>query len=355
MKKRIILFLSMISMAFLFFLSCSKDDNSLILQEIQSLKKQNDSIILILTSLQKKSDSTLNALKTTNQNVSSISSRIDSVRIQLNLYLTQITNLNTQLTQVNANVTVIKEDLVKLQQKCQELIDLLNRLINQSSTLNIGLLAYYPFTGNAVDSSGNLNNGTVSGATLTKDRFGTDNRAYKFGTNKVIDIKSPSSELNLSGGFSISSWFNLDSMATVSNISVLMSKHNGDLGNDGWTYGIWNPNSNTTSQIIGFQGNNNFNSSTYPSTEGIVKENKWYHFVVTYDNASQVIKYFLNGIQIFSKNLPFSIISNTSDITIGYQKSNSRVYKGYLAGTIDDIRIYSRPLNNQEVTDLYSK
>ncbi len=35
-----------------------------------------------------------------------------------------------------------------------------------------GLVAYYPFNGNADDESGNGNHGTVNGATPTTDRFG---------------------------------------------------------------------------------------------------------------------------------------------------------------------------------------
>jgi len=46
--------------------------------------------------------------------------------------------------------------------------------------LKDGLVAYYPFNGNANDESGNGNNGTVYGATLTTDRFGNTNKAYSF-------------------------------------------------------------------------------------------------------------------------------------------------------------------------------
>ncbi len=35
-----------------------------------------------------------------------------------------------------------------------------------------GLVAYYPFDGNANDASGKASNGVVSGATLVADRFG---------------------------------------------------------------------------------------------------------------------------------------------------------------------------------------
>lgn len=54
--------------------------------------------------------------------------------------------------------------------------------------LTDSLIAYYPFDGNALDASGNGNDGTVNGATLTTDRFGNSNSAYKFdGINDYIE------------------------------------------------------------------------------------------------------------------------------------------------------------------------
>ena len=46
--------------------------------------------------------------------------------------------------------------------------------------LNSGLVAYYPFNGNADDASGNGNNAIFNNATLTTDRFGVPNSAYYF-------------------------------------------------------------------------------------------------------------------------------------------------------------------------------
>lgn len=53
-----------------------------------------------------------------------------------------------------------------------------------------GLVAYYPFTGNANDAAGALN-GTVSGATLTTDRFGNANSAYAFNGSAAIEFQGP--------------------------------------------------------------------------------------------------------------------------------------------------------------------
>jgi hypothetical protein len=52
------------------------------------------------------------------------------------------------------------------------------------------LAAYYPFSGNVLDSSGNGNNGTIhTGVTGVADKSGIPNRAYNFDgtTNAWID------------------------------------------------------------------------------------------------------------------------------------------------------------------------
>ena len=65
-------------------------------------------------------------------------------------------------------------------------------------------VAYYPFTGNANDAAG-TNNGTVSGATLTTDRFGNANSAYSFdGVNDNITFNQPWT--TVTDNFAISLW-----------------------------------------------------------------------------------------------------------------------------------------------------
>mgnify|MGYP003346941247 CR=1 FL=1 len=54
--------------------------------------------------------------------------------------------------------------------------------------LSNGLVAFYPFNGNAQDESGNVNNGVAHGAKLTTDRFAKPNMTCKFnGVNDHID------------------------------------------------------------------------------------------------------------------------------------------------------------------------
>ena len=73
--------------------------------------------------------------------------------------------------------------------------------------LNNGLVAYYPFEGNAKDESGNGNHGTITGASLTTDRFGTADYAYHFDGNDFINCGNGAS-LNVTGAISLVAWIN---------------------------------------------------------------------------------------------------------------------------------------------------
>jgi hypothetical protein len=227
------------------------------------------------------------------------------------------------------------------------------QIYNASASLPIdGLIAYYPFTGNTDDLSGYNNNGINNGATLTTDRFGNANSAYYFNGSSNITVLHQD-YLNLTEDFSISSWFNMSEYTSTYNASMILSKH--DETNDGYAYGIWNPNHITTSQIVNFQANNYWNTATYPDNSGVVSTNKWYHYVVTFDHQQELLKYYLNGNLIFSKNIPFNVLVNNLPLMIGYSKSTSGIYLDYFQGSIDDIRIYNRVLDSTNIQDLYNE
>jgi hypothetical protein len=73
-----------------------------------------------------------------------------------------------------------------------------------------GLVGWWPFNGNANDESGNGNNGTVNGATLTADRFGVANKAYSFGSN-FDEIILNNFYLSNSLKFSFAGWYRKNS------------------------------------------------------------------------------------------------------------------------------------------------
>ena len=68
-----------------------------------------------------------------------------------------------------------------------------------------GLIGWYPFTGNANDSSGNGNHATVNGAVLSSDRFGNANAAYSF--NGSTDYLHGNASTFPTGYRTVSLWF----------------------------------------------------------------------------------------------------------------------------------------------------
>ena len=95
-----------------------------------------------------------------------------------------------------------------------------------------GLVGYWPFNGNANDESGNGNNGTVNGATLTNDRDGNENSSYSFdGLNDYISLFE-GGQINFKDddSFSYGLWFIQGASETNSygnsNGSILTSKNN---------------------------------------------------------------------------------------------------------------------------------
>ena len=78
-----------------------------------------------------------------------------------------------------------------------------------------GLVGWWPFNGNANDESGNGNNGTVNGATLTTDRFGVANKSYSFdGVDDYIDI----GDWAIGGEISIAVWVNYSAFNPMSRV-----------------------------------------------------------------------------------------------------------------------------------------
>ena len=76
---------------------------------------------------------------------------------------------------------------------------------NGSNVPTDGLVAYYPFNGNANDASGNGNDGTVNGATLTTDRNNNYDNAYVFDNSNIeIPLQFYSNGWN---DYTINLWF----------------------------------------------------------------------------------------------------------------------------------------------------
>ncbi|MCP4700948.1 MAG: LamG domain-containing protein [Gammaproteobacteria bacterium] len=226
----------------------------------------------------------------------------------------------------------------------------LGLLGNAYAGLNDGLVAYYPFNGNANDESGNGHNGTVNGATLTTDRFGIIESAYGF--DGVDDyIKASASNLPTAER-TVSLWFYAN---TVANKPGLFGYGGGICGTT-WFMGINNTGNGDVQNTYQMQAHCNIDrigSSYLQEPVG-----NWYHWLVA--TSTNGTKMYVNGVEVASNNnFIKNTIVNGADIGIGVVPSSKGVVPyvdlniSYFSGIIDDIRIYNRALPESEIQQLY--
>jgi len=197
--------------------------------------------------------------------------------------------------------------------------------------LEYGLIAYYPFNGNANDESGNGNDGTVNGATLTTDRSGNAESAYNFdGNDDYIDL--PDGAVETEAG-SVCAWFLARSTTEGENDRVFSMSYF--------------PSPNGTRLYLSLPPDQNFRADFISDQLGNVPITlgEWYHTCFTWNSDSSEL--YVNG--------------NLEDTSSGGEPTNGRVnlgsygegFKSFLDGKIDQVRIYNRPLTEEEVQQLY--
>ena len=153
-----------------------------------------------------------------------------------------------------------------------------------------GLVRYYPFTGNAADYTPNAQHGTVVGATLTTDRFGTANAAYYFdGNNDYIEI--PANDLALNQ-YSYSAWAQLSTLPSDGNQYMVLDIGSNSGGGDQYV--------NVANHYLGnFHGwgigGYHVGGGQYYSQPDInPAANQWVHLVSI--RSANKIKFYFNGI-----------------------------------------------------------
>jgi hypothetical protein len=202
-----------------------------------------------------------------------------------------------------------------------------------------GLVGWWPFNGNANDESGNGNNGTVNGATLTTDQFGNINKAYSFDGNQYIDITTTNGLTSINS-ISMSIWFNWS-------------------GPNSWSHQYFyqispNPNGAITINNDGTLSVNvlNCNCQSDLGISTVVNQNTWYHVVLTYELNLGLMKMYLNGLLIGTtqENIFSYYTTNNPGDRFGCYHFNEYFFNGKL----DDAGLWNRALTDQEIIDLYN-
>jgi hypothetical protein len=234
--------------------------------------------------------------------------------------------------------------------------------------LQKGLVGHWNFNGNANDSTPYGNNGTVSGATLTSDRKSQTDQAYSFdGENDYINCGTDSS-LKPASSLSIEVWVKMETPTTSREPSIAGNSRYSGTGVSGYSLsvtptGTWTGESywvgswsNITSYSVGFylhrgvvQGDSNWRGSVNYSVSVEDIENKWNHIVAIFDRPA--MKLYLNGEEVNSSTYDYDIYYHELSTYIG--ATNWALSSQEFSGSIDEVRIYNRALNEEEIRTLY--
>jgi hypothetical protein len=222
-----------------------------------------------------------------------------------------------------------------------------------------GLVAYYPFNGNANDESGNGNHGTVTDATLTHDRFDNENSAYSFdgdGDYIVTNSNVGIGQTILTFSFWAKTEYGSKRMAVLSQdcetdcdktFGLVLNKflNSANACGDGHM--------NSSPQSFGYA-----QPSHYATVRTTTANSGWnnYVLVVGADNnfSFSNFKFYVNGILQIANcghnwggweynfpNYPLLIGNKLSSI------------EGFFHGQIDDIAVWDRALSDEEIYNLY--
>jgi len=204
-----------------------------------------------------------------------------------------------------------------------------------------GLVAYYPFNGNANDESGNNLDGTIYGSIPSADRFGFENSAYSFdGVNdyiKMLGLPTNYAE------YTFCAW--VKSATTTPSISMGVVSQNG-LGTVNWgSFGLIN-------NVTNYKVMHRDGTQTLQSISSINAIDLNWHFIsLTWDGSE--MKLYFDG--IFENSFSTNTITTIYDELLIGALNNNGTAGNFFNGTVDDVRIYNQDLSGTEITTLFNE
>jgi large repetitive protein len=216
-----------------------------------------------------------------------------------------------------------------------------------------GLIAYYPFNGNALDESNSGNNGALNGPTLAADRFGQPDKALQFnGSGSYVAIGNPvppslqiQNEVTMAAWIYVAQYPGSGTLGTIVGCQRDSSISGYAIHLDGRTSPDGQP---SPAGHLHFQiGNGSWHTT---NANAQVPLNQWILVTAT-RKANEPAKIYYNGVLQPSNSLAWdgSITYGDAEMDIGKQSGFDNRYFG---GLIDDVQIYNRALSAQEIYEL---
>jgi hypothetical protein len=213
--------------------------------------------------------------------------------------------------------------------------------------INSGLVAYYPFNGNANDASGNGNNGTVYGAAY--ETYGAGQTALHFsGTAATYVVVPRSASLEPQDAITISLWCQ-GIPGTGQQYGTILRK--ADNCSEGYYIRTADSNSSGIPETFRLDLSNpcaggSSSVVAFTTSTGL----SWQHLVATY-SSNDGLRTYVNGVLV-SQAPPMGQLLHSGDLFIGGATVHDQ--DGGFNGLINEVRIYNRALSASEIQLLYS-
>lgn len=232
-----------------------------------------------------------------------------------------------------------------------------------SQNIYDGLVGYWPMNCNVQDSSGNNLNGTIIGNPSCT--IGRVNESLRFVEGDYVNFpQNRSLEMISENGFTWSVWFKLDSLPQSSAPGLFQTFISfADPGNSSDIYlgiGSLTAPRNELAFIVdgpggvGSSASNNLADLRWKPLEDW-EIGRWYHAAGLRDYENNIVELYFDGIKVDSA----SYLDAQEPFTEAFPFQFGRFFDGETAsnnftGELDEIRIYERPLSEEEVLILFS-
>ena len=216
--------------------------------------------------------------------------------------------------------------------------------------LNDGLVAYYPFNGNANDESGNGYNGTLkpsleNGPTLCEDKIGNPNSAYCFdGVDDYIKVLTDGFK---NQPFSVVAWIKTNSKGngTIVHYRNINAYY-------GW--GLWPGLHDEQTCLIFGLGSFNTGGTVEAISCNDIYDDVW-HFTAGTDDG-ETLRLYIDGNLVSSSDSATAVWDAIMYLYVGaHDPESSHPDDYWFTGAIEDIRIYNRALSEDEIQELYNQ
>ena len=209
-----------------------------------------------------------------------------------------------------------------------------------------GMISFYNFSGNALDSSGNGLHGIVNGATLTTDRLGNQNSAYLFDNlNDSIIVANTGGLLSLSGPFSMVAWVRPDNPSFDGRNNPIIWKLAGPGDPDNYTL-AWHSGNKFGAGLEDSRTGQDYGVVSASHTPG-----SWHHVAAVYDR--QTYKIFVDGVLEGSAAINnITPYMGAAPLRIGNIIGSTHANAGVFDGAIDEIGIFDHALSESEIATL---